>query len=148
MRNVLREGCKFRISCVQPRGKGTTATVAPRSVLWLPLEKQWQIGVCPLLLRLPLGAKQLLLWGHLIALLSSSSINLRQGCQALPLVVSSGYLFGYHLPFGLEGESTSNVSLCVKFVHWTSSAKNHYTNISAEWGVNSTSPCRGSSLLL
>lgn len=63
-RNVLRGRCMFRISCVQPRGKGKTATVGPHCVLWLPLENKWQGGICPHLLRLPLGAKQLLLWGH------------------------------------------------------------------------------------
>lgn len=74
-------------------------------------------------------------------LLTSSSLNLRQSFHMPPLVASSGYLCGYHLPFGLEEKSTCDVtySLCEKLVHWTSSAENHYRNISAEWRLNSIS---------
>lgn len=139
--------CMSRTSCVQPRGQGTTATMSSgflllgndrlvfvqafSSSIWEP--NNYYSGTF-----------------QLTALLTSSSINLRQGWQVLPLVASSGYLCGCHLLFGLEEERTCNVtySLRVKLVHWTSSAENRYTNISEEWGLKSTSPCVGSSHLL
>lgn len=62
-----------------------------------------------------------------MALVTSAYTNLRQGYQGLLLVPSSGYLCGCHLLFGLKEESMCNVtySLCVKFVHRTSSVENH-----------------------
>jgi len=105
-----------------PQGK-KQQLLSPQYVFWVPLAQQWQVGVCADILSLCLGAKQLLQWGlfWVSTSLTSSSINHRQGCWALPLVAASRC--GYHLPFNLEEESMCKVtySLCQKLVHWTSS---------------------------